>query len=476
MKVVTRFAPSPTGYLHIGGLRTALYNYLFAKQNKGKMILRIEDTDRERYVDGAVEKLLVTLKTVGLNFDEGPYVQSERTEIYREHADILLQTGAAYRCFCSRERLDEIRQKNETNGQHTKYDRFCLKFSAEETTENLSASIPFCIRLKIPEGRTEFNDAIRGRIAIENEQVDDQVLIKSDGFPTYHLANVVDDHLMKVTHVIRGEEWLSSVPKHIILYQAFGWEMPIFAHLPLILNADHSKMSKRQGDVAVEDYLEKGFLPEALLNYVALLGFNPKADQEIYTLDELIKLFDLSKINKSGAVFSVDKLKWLNGMYIRKKTPEELCQAVQPFLDKVKMKVPVAIMVKICQVEQERMELLSEVVGKSAAFLTMPHYDTKILIWKKADVKDAKVQLDGVGKFISNLSVNDFSSLQLLETSIKRYIEENKLNNGNVLWPLRVSLSGQVASPSPFEMIWVLGKKETVRRIKIAITNLEIIS
>lgn len=484
MNVKTRFPPSPTGYLHIGGLRTALYNYLFAKKHGGTFVLRIEDTDRTRYVPGAVESMIRVLKTVGLDYDEGPvlngelieqkgdngpYIQSERLDIYKEHANVLLEKGSAYYCFCSSDRLDSLRKQQEIAKLPTKYDRACLRLTPEEIQAKLSANEPFVLRMRIPEGETSFQDLIRGTITFKNAEIDDQILMKSDGYPTYHLANVVDDHLMEITHVIRGEEWLSSVPKHVHLYLAFGWNLPAFAHLPLILNPDHSKLSKRQGDVAVEDFLAKGYLKEALLNFVMLMGFNPKADQEIYSVDELIPLFELEKVNKSGAVFNVEKLNWLNGQYIRTKTPSELAALAKPFLAQAGKSVSDALLEKVCRVEKERLVLLGDIVDKIDLFLGIKPYDASLLEWKKADKTDADLQLAGLLPFVATLPDETYASLELIETAVKGYIEENKLQNGNVLWPLRVSLSGQSASPNPFELLWALGREEAMRRIQFAL-------
>ena len=333
-----RFAPSPTGYLHVGGLRTALYNYLFARNCKGKFILRIEDTDRNRYVPGAVENLISTLSWAGIDYDEGPdkggeygpYLQSERLDIYKEHADSLIKNKKAYYCFCSSGRLTSLREKQQKQNLQAMYDKHCLSLSEEEIRYNLSEGLPHVIRLNVEPGKKiKFNDYIRKEIEFSSDVVDDQVLIKTDKYPTYHLANVVDDHLMKITHVIRGDEWLSSTPKHVILYEAFGWEIPIFAHLPLLLNADRSKLSKRQGDVAVEDYKNKGYLKEALVNFVALLGWTAGDNKEYYDINELISKFSLDRVNKSGAVFNIEKLNWLNEEHLRKKTGIELLQMLR---------------------------------------------------------------------------------------------------------------------------------------------------
>lgn len=335
-----RFAPSPTGYLHLGGLRTALFNYLHARSTGGKFILRIEDTDRTRFVPGAVDNLLEVFKWLGLEFDEGPhlggecvpYVQSERLDIYRKHVDMLSASGKAYRCFCTAERLEQMREAQTASGQNPMYDRKCRNISAEESTRR-AQSEPYVIRMSIPDsGEVTFIDGVRGEVSFDNSTIDDQVLMKSDGFPTYHLANVVDDHLMGVDCVIRGEEWLISTPKHIHLYDFFGWDKPRFYHLPLLLNKDRSKLSKRQGDVAVEDYRAKGYLPQALINYTALLGWHPSDDREIFTLPELIQAFSLDRTNKAGAVFDVDKLNWVNKQHLNMLSPEEFLLMAAPYI------------------------------------------------------------------------------------------------------------------------------------------------
>lgn len=487
MSVRTRFAPSPTGYLHIGGLRTCLYNVLLARQQGGQFLLRVEDTDRERYVPGAVESLLTTLDRVGLLPDEGPklengvvvqtgergpYIQSERLPIYAEHAKILLEQGSAYHCFCSSERLDSLRKQQEIAKLPTKYDRRCVGLSSAEIESRLSAGEPHVVRLKMPDGETTFEDTIRGRITIQNAEIDDQVLIKSDGFPTYHLAVVVDDHQMEITHVIRGEEWISSTPKHVVLYRLFGWTAPSFAHLPLILNPDKSKLSKRQGDVAVEDYLDKGYLPDALINFVALLGFNPKGDQELYSMDELVESFDLSKINKSGAVFDTAKLDWMNGQYLMKKTAAELVALVEPFLARAGKTVDANLLGRICSVEKPRMTRLSEIVDLVDGYVSLPPFDPQMLVWKKADAEDARRSLAGVRAHLASIDAAAWSEVGLIEGALKGYIEANGLQNGNVLWPTRVALSGRSSSPSPFELAWALGSAETLRRLDSAITAL----
>ncbi|KKS56527.1 MAG: Glutamate-tRNA ligase [Candidatus Magasanikbacteria bacterium GW2011_GWA2_42_32] len=453
-KVRVRFAPSPTGFLHVGSLRTALYNFLFARQKGGDFILRIEDTDRTRLVDGATECLLKILTTAGLDWDEGPmsngkekgkfgpYIQSERTKIYKKYAEKLIEKGQAYHCFCSAERLEKLRETQQANKLPTMYDGLCRSLDKSVIAKSLKENQPHVIRLTVPkEGNTNFNDVVRGAVAFENKLIDDQVLVKSDGFPTYHLANVVDDHLMEITDVIRGEEWLSSTPKHILLYQAFGWTPPRFAHIPLLLNPDKSKLSKRQGDVAAEDYLKKGYLPEALINFVALLGWNPGTEQEIFSLPELIKYFDITKVQKAGAVFNVEKLNWMNGEYIKKMAVDELVKKCLPYLKDANYdldKIGKEKLEKIVRLEQERMKKLTDLPLAVEFFFKEPQYDAKILVWKK--------------------------SLEL--------IEKENLANGPTLWPMRVALSGREASPGPFAIAGILGKGETIKRLKIALNLL----
>ncbi|MBT4055828.1 glutamate--tRNA ligase, partial [Candidatus Peregrinibacteria bacterium] len=340
-EIKTRFAPSPTGYLHIGSLRTALYAYLFAKKEKGAMILRIEDTDRERFVEGALENLIKTLDWCDIHYDEGPilkgddieqkgdvgpYIQSERSKLYTKHAEELIEKGHAYHCFCTKDRLDDLRQKQESAKQATMYDRHCCGLSREEAERRIEAGEKYVVRQKIPYEHLKFKDLIRGNVQFDGKTIDDQVLVKSDGFPTYHLANVVDDHLMGITHVIRGEEWLPSTPKHIFLYKAFGWETPEFAHIPLLLNKDRSKLSKRQGDVAVEDYTKNGYLREAIINFVAFLGWHPGAgeENEILSMEELEEKFTLDRVHKSGAIFDIEKLDWYNWQWQKRLHNEEI--------------------------------------------------------------------------------------------------------------------------------------------------------
>jgi len=479
-QVRVRFAPSPTGSLHIGSLRTALYNYLFAKKNKGKFILRIEDTDRERYVEGGVENIIKTLKNCGLYYDEGPdkkgkfepYIQSERLPIYNKYIQELLGKGVAYYCFCTEEELGGERKNQQEKGLPTKYSGKCLKLSTKSVQEKIKSGTPRIVRLKVPDrGATAFEDAVYGKIEFKNENIDHQVLLKSDGFPTYHLANVVDDHLMKITHVVRGEEWMPSTPKHVLLYKAFGWQMPQFAHLPLLLNPDKSKLSKRQGDVAVEDYLKKGYLPEALLNFVALLGWNPKGDQEIYSINELMRLFDLKSVNKSGAVFNLEKLDWMNGEYIRKKSLNELVELCAPYLAEAKLiskKTNKSWLKKVIGVEHERLKRLDEIIQLTSFFFQDKlEYDKKALVWKKSDAKETKDNLELLAGYLAGLKEKDFDK-KILEEKIKRFLAEKGIAMGNALWPMRVALSGLAASPPPFDIASVLGKEKTIKRLKDA--------
>jgi glutamyl-tRNA synthetase len=469
------------------------------------MILRIEDTDQTRYVSGAVENIIRTLEWAGLSWDEGPvlddggnvtekgkfgpYFQSQRLDVYREHAERLIQNGRAYRCFCPSERLKEMRERQQNAGLPACYDRHCRQhLDKEEEKRLLAEGRPYVIRLEVPlEGKTEFVDLVRGKVSFPNDNLDDQVLLKSDGYPTYHLANVVDDHLMEVTHVIRGEEWVPSTPKHILLYEAFGWEPPKFAHLPLLLNSDRSKLSKRQGDVAVEDYRAKGYLPDALTNYVALLGYNPTADREIYEKRELIDLFDIEKVNKGGAVFSTDKLNWMNGVYLRGLNPDRLAELARPYfisagffreegerlvgLDGLDLTETFRRVVQIEAVRAERLDGLAH--GVQYFFTDDYELDAEQIPWKKSSREEAKERLRALRELLAELPENAFAEPVKLEEEIKKLIEDRGWSNGDTLWPMRFALTGQKASPSPFEVAWVLGKKRTVSRLDRAIGLLD---
>jgi glutamyl-tRNA synthetase len=478
-----RFAPSPTGYLHVGGLRTALFNYLFSKNQGGKVILRIEDTDRKRYVEGAMENLISTLEWSGLDFDEGPhkggergpYIQSERFSIYKEYVQKLIDNGYAYYCFCSAERLEKLRQRQQAMKQPPRYDRHCLKLSKEEIEEKLKNGEPYVIRLKIPSGKIVFQDLIRGKIEIDGENIDDQVLLKSDGFPTYHLANVVDDHLMGITHVIRGEEWLPSTPKHLILYKGFGWEPPQFAHLPLILNKDRTKLSKRQGDVAVEDYRDKGYLKEALINYLALLGWNPGDDREFFTLSELTKEFSLHNVSKSGAVFDLEKLKWMNKEYIKnlyKERTEYIEKEADVFLKKMygNKNIETEKFRKMYQLVYENSHTLIELVENAYSYynfqLEFPEKGLKIL--EKQEVKDFLVFSK---TFI--LENKDISKEELFKTLIERGKKEFGLKGKFLYMPLRLAITSREHGPEMKLVFSVYTHKEMAERIEKTLSWLE---
>jgi nondiscriminating glutamyl-tRNA synthetase len=488
-KVRTRFAPSPTGYVHLGSLRSALYEYLFARQNGGVFFLRIEDTDQTREVPGAVENLLKVLKWAGIEPDEGiflnsrgeasqkgkfgPYMQSKRLGLYLKYAKILVDKDLAYYCFCTPERLEVLRHEQEETGRPTRYDGLCKQLSQGEIKKKIANGENCVIRMKMPVAREiEFADIIRGKVKINSNDLDEQVLLKADGFPTYHLAHVVDDHLMKTTHVIRGEEWLPSTPKHLILFEYFGWQAPQYAHLPLILNPDKSKLSKRQGDVAVEDYRDKGYLPEALINYVALLGWNPGTDQEIFSLPKLIKNFSLSKVHKAGAVFDIRKLDWINGAYIKKLPNKKFVQLALPFLKNRLGELPQDIdLDKIFKIEQERIDKLSD-MGEGIGFFFTDEldYDAKLLVWKKSDQTATAKNLELLYDKLNN--DGDWSK-ENLEKSLLEFIKNRGLSNGEMLWPLRVALTGQEKSPTPFEVAEILGKGKTIKRIKGAIEKLK---
>lgn len=486
-----RFAPSPTGYLHLGGLRTALYNYLYARNTGGTFILRIEDTDRTRLVPQGTEKLIAALTEMGLEYDEGPmlvggkieqrgahgpYIQSERLAIYETYADKLLKNKKAYYCFCAPERLEQLRQEQIAKKLPTMYDKQCLHLGQKEINEKLSAVIPYVVRLNVPPaGKSEFIDAVHGPVSFLNKLIDDQILLKSDGFPTYHLANVVDDHLMKITMVIRGEEWLPSTPKHLLLYKALGWKPPQFAHLPLLLNQDKSKLSKRQGDVAVEDYLAKGYLKEALINFIAFLGWNLGTEQEFFTKEELVKSFSLKNINKAGAVFNLEKLDWLNAHYLKQMAPEAFFAAAFPYLlqkyPEAKNK-SVAEINNILALEKERVVKLSDVGAETNFFFETPNnYPAELLIWKNNTNENIKNILEKLNSLLSHWPAESWHK-NTLETELKKWIETEGLTNGDVLWPLRVALSGKQKSPPPFDCLVILGREESLKRIQNAISKI----
>ncbi|MEI7512305.1 MAG: glutamate--tRNA ligase [Candidatus Uhrbacteria bacterium] len=467
--VRVRFAPSPTGYLHIGSLRTALYNWFMARRYAGTYILRIEDTDQARLVEDAIQALQDTLARFDLKADEGPYMQSAGKEKHLAYAHELMEKDAAYYCFCTKERLDEVAQVQKLNKTPIMYDRHCRALTKEEALARVNAGEEHVIRLKVPlDGICKMEDLIRGRIDIPWAQVDDQVLIKSDGYPTYHLAATCDDHDMQITHVIRGEEWVSSLPKHVLIASRMGWEAPKYAHVPLLLNPDKSKLSKRQGDVAAEDFLAKGYLPEALVNFVALLGWNPTADREIFTKEELASLFDISKVNKGGAVMNMEKLDWMNGEYIKALPMDEYLRRMQQggFLPEGIREERAARVVK------ERLAKLGDAATAIRDAIELPDYEGAILVWKKSTVEDANVRLLALKEMLTAKDEAWFGDIQKMEEETRAWIIEKAWSNGDTLWPLRVALSGREKSPSPFEMLFICGKSEALARIDAAIAKM----
>lgn len=500
-QIRTRFAPSPTGFVHIGSVRTALFNFLYSRHFRGVTVLRVEDTDQSRLVDGAVENMLSVMKTLGVEFDEGPhlndagqleergdfgpYTQSARLDIYKEHIQTLLDNKNAYYCFCSSERLDELRKEQMALKQPAMYDRHCRNLSDADLSakqeEFKTAGKNPVVRFAIPlEGETVVTDLVFGEMKYQNALLDDQVLIKSDGFPTYHFAVVVDDHLMQITHVIRGEEWIPSTPKHVLIYKAFGWEPTEFAHIPLILNPDKSKLSKRQGDVAAEDFLNKGYLPEALINFVAFLGWNPKTEQEIFTEDELIAQFELSKVNKSGAVLDMVKLDWMNSEYIKAKSNEELVATCKPYWEKQGIDVSKfndEYLSAVVGLEKERVKKLSDIPDLTKYFFTEKvELEVEKLVWKKSTPEDTKHNLLLLQDLFRITNDETMLSATKLEDTIKAFIVEHELENGSVLWPLRYALTGEEKSPGPFEVTATIflgfGLEVVMNRLQNAIDRL----
>ncbi len=480
-KVKTRFAPSPTGRMHVGNLRTALYAYLIAKHEGGTFMLRIEDTDQERYVDGAVDIIYRTLKETGLVHDEGPdrdggvgpYVQSERQAagIYMKYAKELVEKGEAYYCFCSKERLESLRQ-TVAGKEIIVYDKHCLHLSKEEVEAKIAAGEPWVIRQNVPrEGTTKFEDEIYGTIEVPNEELDDMILIKSDGFPTYNFANVVDDHLMGITHVVRGNEYLSSAPKYNRLYNAFGWEVPVYIHCPLITDENHQKLSKRSGHSSFEDLVEQGFVTEAIVNYVALLGWSPAENREIFSLPELVEAFDYRHISKSPAVFDIQKLRWMNGEYIKAMDFAPYYERVLPVLQSV-IKKPLN-MEKIAEMVKTRIEIFPDAAEMVDFFEKLPDYDVSLYRnkkWKTDPEKSLQVLEDLLPRFREQ---EDFSNDALYEV-LKAYAEEKGLKAGFVIWPVRIAVSGKQVTPAgATEIMEVLGKEESLERISRGIEMLK---
>ena len=500
-EVRTRFAPSPTGYLHLGGLRTALYTYLYARRMHGKFILRIEDTDQEREVPGAVDKIYQSLAQAGLTYDEGPdvggdygpYIQSERRKLYMPYALKLIETGHAYYCFCTKERLDAARAEAESKGETFKYDKHCLHLSKEEIQRRLDAGEPYVIRQNIPtEGKAGFDDVLFGHVEVDCSTLDDNVLIKADGLPTYNFANVVDDHTMGITHVMRGSEYLSSAPKYDLLYKAFGWESPINVHLPPVMREDIKrdkmtkepildengetqkvvrKLSKRYGDPSFEDLLDQGYLRDAIINYIALLGWSPKGEREFYTLAELEEIFDLEGINKAPAVFDMDKLTWFNAEYIRRLTPEAFLELATPWLAKALDPAKFDFK-RIAELLQNRTETLAQIPEMVDFLAEMPAFDTELYTHKKmksnpdiarAALAAMKPVLEGIG---------DWTETELHDR-IMAAVAETGMKNGQVLWPLRIAISGKASTPGgAIEIAYLLGREETLRRLNASMAQL----
>ena len=483
MKVRTRFAPSPTGKMHVGNLRTALYEFLIAKHAGGDFVLRIEDTDRERYVEGAVDIIYNTLDQTGLKHDEGPdkdggfgpYIQSERqaSGLYLEYAKKLIESGDAYYCFCDKERLESLKTTVSDDGKEiTVYDKHCLSLTPEEVQANLDAGKPYVIRINMPtEGTTTFIDDLYGEITVENKELDDMILIKSDGYPTYNFANVVDDHLQEITHVVRGNEYISSSPKYQRLYEAFGWEVPKYVHLPLITDEEHKKLSKRSGHSSYEELVEQGFLPEAIVNYIALLGWSPEDNKEIFSLDELIENFDYLKINKSPSVFDINKLKWMNGEYIKAMDNEKFYEMALPYVKEVITK-DLDLNV-IMDMVKTRIELFPEIPEMIDFFQEMPDYDIEMYTHKKMKT-NSENSLEVLEELLPILEGTDDYSVDGLHDLVFEYIAKKECKNGQALWPLRTAVSGKQMTPAgAFEIMNVIGKDETIKRIKIGIEKLK---
>lgn len=475
-EVRTRFAPSPTGYLHVGGLRTALFTYCIAKKAGGKFILRIEDTDQERYVEGANEVIYRTLRAVGLNWDEGPdvggdygpYIQTERRGIYKEYAEKLVQLGGAYYCFCDKERLQELKAVQEASGVNPMYDRHCRNLSPEEIKAKLDAGVPYVIRQKIPlEGTTTFHDVLYGDITVDNATLDDQILLKTDGLPTYNFANVVDDHLMGITHVVRGNEYLASAPKYTLLYKAFGWEEPMYIHVEHIMRDKQHKLSKRDGDASYEDLINKGYLSEAIVNYIALLGWSPKGEREIFSLPELIEEFDISGLSKSPAIFDPLKLRAINGEYIRAMSPDEFARIAEPYIRET-CKGDFDIK-KIAALLQPRTEVLTDIPAQVDFLDEMPEYDLSLYENKKMKT-NRETSLEVLEKVLPALeNITDWN-FGVLHDVLFNLIAEMGVKNGYLLWPVRVAITGKQFTPGgAVEAADIIGKAETLSRMKRSI-------
>ena len=475
-KVRTRFAPSPTGRMHVGNLRTALYAYLIAQHEGGDFLLRIEDTDQERYVEGAVDIIYRTLAKTGLIHDEGPdkdggygpYVQSERNAsgIYLKYAKQLIEQGDAYYCFCDKERLESLKSSVSENGTEiVVYDKHCLHLSKEEVEANLAAGKPYVIRINMPtEGTTTFHDEIYGDITVPNAELDDMILIKSDGFPTYNFANVIDDHLQGITHVVRGNEYLSSAPKYNRLYEAFGWDIPVYVHCPLITDESHKKLSKRCGHSSYEDLIEQGYLTEAVVNFVALLGWSPSDNREIFSLEELVEAFDYRHMSKSPAVFDTVKLRWMNGEYMKAMDFEKFYEMARPYIAEVVTKD--YDLKKIAALVQSRIELFTDIKEHIDFFEELPEYDTAMYTHKKMKTNE-ETSLEVLKDMVPLLEAQEDFSNDSLFALLKGYVEEKGVKVGYVMWPIRTAVSGKQNTPGgATELMEILGKEESLRRIQ----------
>lgn len=481
MQVRTRFAPSPTGYLHLGGLRTALYTWLFTRKNNGRFILRIEDTDTEREVPGATEKIYSSMKAAGLNWDEGPlaggdygpYIQSERKGIYKQYALELVEKGAAYYCFCTKEELDARRAAAAAEGRTFKYDKHCLHMDKAEVQRRLDAGEEWVIRQNIPEeGKAGFDDLLHGHIEVNCSELDDNVLLKSDGMPTYNFANVIDDHLMGITHILRGMEYLSSTPKYNLLYEAFGWDIPQYVHLPPVMRDATTKLSKRLGDPSFEDLLDKGYLKEAIINYIALLGWNPGTNQEFFTMDELIEAFSLERISTSPAIFDNDKLNWFNAHYITELPDDKFIDMATPWLGKTldieKFDIP-----RICSLVKTRISRLDELPAMVDFLAETLPYDTDMYTHKKMKT-NPEISLASLQASLEMLEAEDDWCEEALHASLMGLVEKLGIKNGQLLWPLRTALSGKQSTPGgATEILYLLGKDESLARIKAGIEKIK---
>lgn len=489
-EVRLRFAPSPTGFIHIGSIRTALYNYLYARRNNGKFILRIEDTDQTRFVEGALENLIDALEWSGIKYDEGvfiedgkvvqkgeygPYIQSERLGIYNKYVDKLIESGHAYYCFCSKERLDEVREEQKTKGLVPKYDGFCRNIPLEEARERIANGEKYVVRLKLPANYdVKFHDLVRGDITINTDDVDDQVLLKSDGYPTYHMAVVVDDHLMNISHIVRGEEWLPSTPKHVYLYEAFGWEKPVYVHLPTVLNKERKKLSKRHGDVAVGDFRKKGYLPEGLVNYLALVGWSPEDNEEILSMNDLIEKFSFERVARTGGIFDKDKLDWVNAHYIRSASVEEIVEKATPYLIEAgfieesfakENREWIELLIKTVQ---ESMHTVKDIVEKSEfIFKEKPELSDEeaINIIKGEQVKSV---LDAIKEELNNVEEIDE---EYAKGFMKKIQKATGVKGKNLFMPARVALTGSVHGPEFVNVLVLLGKENILKRIEYIENN-----